>query len=1019
MKKMFILFSIPAFIAAFILFFGGLNTEEEFTMNDYINWKIEQKKNKKPSYGFPDKAMQWYYEQRAYPLGYIPENWREKALEHITKYNTDFNLESSPAALSWTQLGPGNIGGRIRSILIHPSNSSIIYIGAVSGGVWKTTSGGSNWFPLKDDMENLAVCAMVMDPTNPNIIYAGTGEGFFNYDAVRGEGIFKTTDGGNTWTQLSSTKNSNFYYVNKLMIDNTNSTLWAGTRKGLYKSVDGGNSFTAVLTASGSDVHCTDIEIAYTNPSRIYAAFGLFNQSEIQLSTNSGSSWQSVLSINGHGRVEIATSPSNPLVAYSSFMDLQTNGTGAMGVTTNGGLNWFNIAVAGPSYSGASTYTGAQAWYNNILEVDPSNANTVYAGGIDFWRSTNAGSNWAQKSNWYQQSGAPPYVHADHHAVAFDPANSNVVFLGTDGGIFKSTNRGDTWTSLNNNLFITQFYYGAVHPSSSVYYGGTQDNGTLKSTGGTNWFEILGGDGGATEVDFNNPQNIYMEYVNFAFFKSTNAGASFFKAMSGIPTGPGTWDGTTDRTLFISPFSMDPNNSNTIVGGTYRVWRTTNGASSWTAISGDLTGDGTGQNGAKISTVIVAKGNSNVIYAGCSNGRVQVTTNSGTNWTLRNSGLPNAYCTRITTNPSDPGIAYATFSGFSSGQKVYKTTNYGQSWSNISSNLPNIPVHAVVVNPANTSHLIVGTDLGVFTSTNDGGSWTKDNNGLANVVVMDLDYRSSDNKIFAATHGRSMYSASLSGGSSIVTASLVYDDGVPTSGYFWNNSGQSSVNRMTPTLSNASLMEMSIYFTGSNNGINTYIPVVLQNNGGQPGNNYVTIPGKTASTVSGWDATDLSSFNITVNGDFFVGIKYDGNGRPTFGYDPVNNGRAWDFNGSAWSQWNETYFVRATIQTTTSIVEIENSVPKDFVLYPNYPNPFNPSTTIKFALPKEEYTEVTVYDIAGKEVAKLVQNNLNSGTYTVSWNGKNNSGLTVSSGIYLCTIIAGKHSQTIKMLMMK
>ncbi|HPI36867.1 MAG TPA: hypothetical protein PK397_02875, partial [Ignavibacteriaceae bacterium] len=314
MKKIFLLFSIPAFIAAFVFFFGGVSAEKEFTMNDYVNWKIEQKKNKKPSYGFPDKAMQWYYEQRAYPLGYIPVDWREKAIEHITKYNTDINLESNPAALSWTQLGPGNIGGRIRSILVHPTNSSIIYIGAVSGGVWKTTNGGSGWFPLKDDMENLAVCAMVMDPTNPNIIYAGTGEGFFNYDAVRGEGIFKTTNGGTTWTQLASTKNSNFYYVNKLMIDNTNNTLWAGTRKGLFKSVDGGGSFNAVLTSSGSDVHCTDIEIAYSNPSRIYAAFGLFNQADIKLSTNSGGNWQSVLSLSGKGRVEIATSISNPLV---------------------------------------------------------------------------------------------------------------------------------------------------------------------------------------------------------------------------------------------------------------------------------------------------------------------------------------------------------------------------------------------------------------------------------------------------------------------------------------------------------------------------------------------------------------------------------------------------------------------------------------------------------------------------------------------------------------------------------
>ena len=335
------------------------------------------------------------------------------------------------------------------------------------------------------------------------------------------------------------------------------------------------------------------------------------------------------------------------------------------------------------------------------------------------------------------------------------------MYLGTDGGIFKSTNKGENWTAINNNLFITQFYYGAVNPTGTTYYGGTQDNGTLKSTGSSSWTTVMGGDGGATEVDFSNTNNLYMEYVNLAFFKSTNGGATFSKAMSGIPVGPDFWDGTTDRTLFISPFSMDPNNSNIIVAGTYRVWRTINSAGNWTAISGDLTGDGTGSSGSKISTVIVAKGNSNVIYAGCSNGRIQVTTDGGSNWNLRNSGLPVAYCTRIATDPNNPSTAFATFSGFSSGNKVFKTTNFGVNWTNISSNLPNIPVNCLVVNPSDANNLFVGTDLGVFSTVNGGSSWAQDNNGLANVSVADLDYRLSDNKLFAATHGRSMFSTTI------------------------------------------------------------------------------------------------------------------------------------------------------------------------------------------------------------------------------------------------------------------
>lgn len=759
-KKPLLFIFLVAIVSSFFLtnIFISKNPNE-MTMQDFIKWKIEKKKNKKPTYGQPDEATKWYYEQRAYPQGFIPADWRENALRHIEQNNL---AQNSTEALSWTQLGPGNIGGRIRSIVVHPTDPNILYIGSVSGGVWKTTSAGSSWFPLKDDMENLAVCSMVMDPTNSNILYAGTGEGYFNGDALRGEGIFKTTDAGATWNRLSSTNNSNFYFVNKLMIDQSTNILYAATRKGLYASTNGGTTFNGLLVGGGgADVHCMDVEIAYTSPTTIYASFGLFNNGSLYRSTDGGSSFSPNLSQSGHGRIEIATSASNPLIAIASFLDLSTNGVSLMARTSDGGANWFNMTVPGPSFAGSANYAGAQAWYDNITYIDPNNSSVLYAGGIDFWKSTNSGTNWTQKTNWYVQAGAPPYVHADHHAIAFAPYNTNILFLGTDGGIFKSTNKGDTWTALNNNLFITQFYYGAVAPSGSTYYGGTQDNGTLKSTGSQSWSEIIGGDGGATEVDFSNTNNIYGEYVNLCFLKSTNGGSSFSKSMSGIPVGAGFWDGTTDRTLFISPFSMDPNNSSIIVAGTYRVWRTTNSASNWNAISGDLTGDGTGSNGSSISTVIVAKGNSNVIYAGCSNGRVQVTTDAGANWNLRNTGLPNAYCTRIATDPNNTATAFATFSGFTAGSKVYKTTNFGVSWTNISSNLPNIPVNCIVVNPSNVNNLVIGTDLGIFTTNNGGTSWVKENNGLANVSVADLDYRASDNKIFAATHGRGMYSTNF------------------------------------------------------------------------------------------------------------------------------------------------------------------------------------------------------------------------------------------------------------------
>lgn len=1016
-KKQF-LFLIAAFAAAFL--FHTFSVKKELTHGDFLAWKIEQKaKKKNPNPGYPDKAMQWFYEQRAYPQGFIPVGWREEAMTHIEKYNRN---NSSPAtdALTWSALGPGNVGGRLRSILVHPSNSQIIYVGSVSGGIWKTTTGGSSWVPLKDNMENLAVVTLTFEGSNANTIYAGTGEGFFNVDAVRGAGIFKSTDAGATWAQLSATNNSSFYYVQKLEYDASTGTLWAATRKGLFKSSNGGTSFTQVLSGSG-DIYVMDLEIANTAPTTIYAGVGHLSQSAVWRSTDAGSNWSEVRSVSGMGRIELAVSQSSPGTVYASMLNLSTYGVGNISKSTNSGTSWTNVTVPGPSFSGADNYAGQQGWYDNILAVHPTNSNTVFAGGIDLWMTTNGGSSWTQKTNWYSQTGAPPYVHADFHDVTFDPQNSNTVFVGNDGGIYRSTNGGTSWTALNNDLFVTQFYYGAVDPSSSKYYGGTQDNGTIRSLGSTSWTEIFGGDGGATEVDYVNPNNIYIEYVNFAFFKSTNGGVSFVRSMNGIPKGSGDYDGTTDRTLFITPFIMDPNSPTTIVGGTYRVWRTINGASSWTSISSDLTGDGSGASGAKISTLAIAKGNSDVIYVGCTNGRVQVTTNAGSQWNLRNSGLPNATCSRIAIHPTNSSVAYAVYSGFTSGAKVYKTTNAGTSWTNISNNLPNIPVSCIYINPANTSHLVIGTDLGVFTSSNDGGSWSADNSGLANVVVADLDYRSSDNKIFASTHGRGMFAADLSGGGSGGNIlQLVYDDGTPTSGYYWPNAGQASANRITPTVANSKVLSMSIYILGTNSGTSaSYIPLFLRRNGSAPGTPYSTLSNKTASSVPGWDETVLSGLNVTVSEDFYVGIQYDGTNRPTYGFDPVNNGRAWDNDGTGWSAWNETYFMRATIQTPTTDVEIETTVPKEFSLMNNWPNPFNPTTSFRYSLPKEEIVVVKIFDIQGRVVATLVDNLQAPGTYKVTWNGKNDSGQQVASGTYIYQFRANNFVETKKMILLR
>ena len=816
--------------------------------------------------GYPMEAAKWYYSQRAYPLGYIPKDWKDQAINHIENFNKRKSLQKVTQALKWTELGPGNIGGRIRAIAVDPHNANIVYIGSVSGGVWKTTNGGSNWYPLDDYMENLAVCSLVIDPHNTNIVYAGTGEGFNNYDYIRGNGVFRSTNAGNTWNQLSSTNNSNFYYVNRLAIDSINNSLYAATRAGLYKSIDGGNIFTNPASSAGGN--CMDVIVNYTNPTTIFATFGLFNQSYIWRSTDGGNTFSLNYQKSGMGRIVLAGSASNPLVAYASFMDLSNYGIGFMAYTNNSGDSWNQISkIPGPSTDGNSTYVGKQGWYNNTLAVDPAKPGTIWAGGIDLWQSTNSGTDWYRITNAYHQGDLKPFVHADMHSLVFAPSNRSIIYNGTDGGIYVSTDGGISWNAINNNLFITQFYYGAVAPAGTIYYGGTQDNYTLKSTGGQSWNSILGGDGGVVQIDYNNPSIIYAEQPDFTFFKSTDGGSKFSYAQTGIPTNSSTHE-TTDRTLFITPFTMDPNNPSILIAGTYRIWRTSNGASSWSSLSGDLTGDGTGSSGAKISAITIAKSNSSVIYAGCTNGKLWVTTDNGANWKERDSSLPNFWCTRIAIDNSNSAIAYISFSGFLNDSKVFKTTDYGKTWTNISGDLANIPVNCIFLNPYIKGHLYLGTDLGVFSSTDDGINWIQDNDGLANVPVMDLEFRSSDTTMYAATHGRGMFLTSLS--------------------------------------------------------------------------------------------ENVSSINKTTN-----------------------------------------------------------QIPNNFEIYQNYPNPFNPTTTIQYQLPVAGNVKVIIYNITGEKVATLIDDFQQAGRHIVSWDGKNNNGQNVSSGVYLYSINFRDMLQVKKMIKLK
>ncbi|MBD3409322.1 MAG: T9SS type A sorting domain-containing protein [Ignavibacteriales bacterium] len=1007
------LVALVAAVGVHVLLDASSNARRELTAEDFRAWKIEKKKSERPTYGSPGAALEYYVERRS-ATGSIPAGWRRAAETSVRKNNLPED-GSRAATLDWTSLGPFNVGGRIRSLVVHPDSSNVVYAGSVSGGVWKTTDGGASWRALADEMDNLAVCSMAMDPDDPGALYAGTGEGYHNQDAVRGEGIFKTTDAGETWTRLASTAGENFYYVNQLEIDPASGAIWAGTREGLFKSADGGATWTGAIT---NRQHCADLEIVPTTPTTIFATFGvIYVDSRVLRSTDAGATWTVVYAPTGKGRAELGVSPADPNRVYLALTNGSTQAVDQILHSSDGGDSWSDAPLPPNALGIGGSYAGYQAWYNNILVAHPSDPDAFMVGGIDLYSTTDVGTTWKRNSNWYSLMGYE-YVHADQHAIEYAPSAPNVIYAGNDGGVYRSTDYGATWRARNGGLAVTQFYSGAVHPGADVFYGGTQDNGTLRSED-DDFGEILGGDGGPVVVDADDPDNVYFGYIRMAIFKSTNGGDTYARAMDGIPTNGGIYDGTTDRVLFIAPMEADPNDARTLYAGSYRLYRTTNGAESWSAITGDVTGDGSGSTGAKISAIAVADGAPETIYVGCSNGRVMRSTDGGASWNerLHASG---SFVSSIAVAPDDPATAFVAYSNYDAGAKLIRTTDGGATWTNVSGDLPNVPLNRALVNPENSSEVLVGTDMGVFVADAPYAEWTQANVGLPNVVVHDLDYRAADGLLVAATHGRGLFSARLGSGSGSLRYDLVYDGGFAAGGYSWSGEGDASASRMTAPQSGMRLESISVYFysTGVTN-LARYKPIVYGALDGEPDAPLADLDYRVAENAPGWETIDLQNANIAVDDEFFVGIAYDGTNKPKFGYQSPDNGRAWDFDGDVWSRWDETYLFRATVSTASVRVKFSNNAPDEFRLSSNFPNPFNPATTIRYSLPNPANVKLRVYDLRGRLVATLLDARQAAGEYDVRWRGVNDRGERVSSGVYLYALETDERRLVGKMTLLK
>ena len=737
----------------------------------------------------------------------------------------------------------GAMSGRIGALAMR-KDGTILLAGA-QGGIWKWTgnaaTGVGSWAALTDDQVSLAMGALAVAPSNDNIVYGGTGEGHLSGDSYFGNGVLKSIDGGNTWRHISGD-----YFrgvaISRIVVDPANAShLYAAvlrgrggarrvtppvhSRYGIWESTDGGVSWTLLKEATEA-TGATDLEMDPQNSSILYASFW---GDAIYKSTNGGATWAPAMNgIPGtpahHAgnltRFSIAVShpAGSGAVLYAGFDWEAADGYHPSRVfkSTDEGASWTLLpaGAAAPSTDNVQDYCGGQCFYDNIIETAPNDPNVVYAGGQfnygvgsgGLFRSDDGGQTW--KDLGYDQ-------HPDFQTFAFDPNDSNKVVYGSDGGVWYSLNRGGrlnaaepisavTWKSLNGivgptntgvgartGLQLGQFTSIATVPTVPArFWGGTQDNGTLrKSTASNSWFDIPNGDGGQVLVDPTADPTancefhefgatgpscfVYGTYFGISPYRMADGGLFFFNNNS-ITNGINLQD----RSTFYVPFAMNKNSPNQLFLGTYRLYRTNNartpkaGDVRWNVISPDLTAgcSGTAPNGARGCYLsAIGLGGGNAVYTGAEDGRVFFSPNAKTSdspsWSRLDLGdLPERPVTQIAVDRSNYRTAYISYGGFnrSTPQRpghLFATIDGGKKFLNISGNLPDLPVNSVILDPSYPNTLYVGTDVGTYVTYNRGGSWSPLGTGMPNVATWQLDLNPSDTKrvLVAGTHGRGAF----------------------------------------------------------------------------------------------------------------------------------------------------------------------------------------------------------------------------------------------------------------------
>lgn len=712
----------------------GLGIKQFKRWEHYWETRVDEHGNF-PRPGSVLEEMQRYYNQRGQQRSYLTGSGNWSLL--------------GPVAIPNNGTGQLNGNGRLTSIAFHPTDPNTFFVGAPAGGIWKTTDGGVSWTNHVTGLVRLGVSGIVINNTNPNIMYIATGDR--DGGDAPGYGVWRSTDGGLTWAPRNNGMGNRT--INDILIHPTNPNILiaAGSNRIIYRSNDGGANWQASANLGNNP---KDIAMHPTNPNIIYAAGTRFHRS-----TDGGATWTRIIGAlpNTPQRMALAVSIDEPNWVYV----LAGGANGLIGIfrSTDSGAN-FTLRTNTPNildYALNGSGTNSQAWYDLVIAADPTDANVIYTGGINLWKSTDAGTTMNSISYWVGPSGGRDGVHADQHSLDFSPLNGRL-YNGNDGGLYVTPDNGTTWNDLSSGLAIAQVYkIGVSQQTEDLVINGYQDNGTGINRG-TLFQTEIGGDGMECIIDPTDDQFMYGALYYGDIRRSTNGGNTF--ASISNPIGEqGAW---------VTPYKLDPNNPNTMFAGYDNIWRNNNvrGGTVWTQISNFAST-------ANIRDIAIAPSNSNVVYISKNDNSFRVSNNAlaaNPTWTNLSANLPvNNEPLDIEIDPTDPQHVFIALD-----RNIYESVNGGTSWTNISGVLPNINLNTIIIDKDSpVEAMYVGMDVGIYYKDNTLADWEPYSTGLPNLEVTELEihYNGNDCRslLYAATYGQGLWKSDLKDPGTVAT----------------------------------------------------------------------------------------------------------------------------------------------------------------------------------------------------------------------------------------------------------